>query len=109
MSLPSSLKDVAIELLQRLASWVIQVQEKLFDTLARKRGIQGDSINNARVDKDAYDRITEEEIKGLTMTNPHSGGWREDPREMLTKQGKELWLLCLKILIETLAHFFLKL
>ncbi|MED6178708.1 hypothetical protein PIB30_110212 [Stylosanthes scabra] len=53
MSLPSSLKDVAIELLQLslprlLASWVIRVQEKLSDTLATKRGIQSDAINNAR-------------------------------------------------------------
>ncbi|KAG4951621.1 hypothetical protein JHK84_044985 [Glycine max] len=37
--------------------------EKLFDTLARQRGIQGGSINKIQVDKDADGRITEEEIK----------------------------------------------
>ncbi|RZB42187.1 hypothetical protein D0Y65_052958 [Glycine soja] len=37
--------------------------EKLFDTLARQRGIQGGSINKIQVDKDADGKITEEEIK----------------------------------------------
>ncbi|MED6178707.1 hypothetical protein PIB30_110211 [Stylosanthes scabra] len=60
------------------------------------------SILECRVDKDADGRITKEEIKG-------SGRWREDPIRMLTKQGKELWLLFFKILIDSLAHFFIKL
>ncbi|KAH1188988.1 Respiratory burst oxidase C [Glycine max] len=39
--------------------------EKLFDTLARQRGIQGGSINKIQVDKDADGKITEEEIKEI--------------------------------------------